>query len=199
MVQGVGKQPQICNTVVRKVQSWMNLKKADVSKSQEVLCMNRVGADWSVYCLIAYGDVMYFTWLRSKKKNNLQDSLTWVWSTHLTFLPGWLWTISICFTMWVVGNKFCQSFEGYRPSSFVWGGSTQSGNLKVKFVLLFGSGFLPVFVTAAAEIADSPKNMKNTLSLYNKFLGFHSEVLNSFFGVLKKLFSLILFFFFNGL
>lgn len=75
------------------------------------------------------------------------------------------------------------------------GGSTQSGNLKVKFALLFGSGFLPVFVTAAAEIADSPKNMKSTLSLYNKFLGFHSEVLNSFFGVLKKLFSLILLFF----
>jgi len=29
----------------------------------------------------------YFTWLR-QKKDSLHDSLTWVWWTHCTFVPG---------------------------------------------------------------------------------------------------------------
>lgn len=100
----------------------------------EQICIHRVGADWSVCCLVAFGDVTYFTWWRPK--GTIIHRLVWPGSHQPTTRSyqgsreryPFAWQCELWETL-------CQSFEDYRAFSF--GGSTQSGNLKLWFALLF--------------------------------------------------------------
>lgn len=91
---------------------------------------------WSVFCLIAFGDFIYFMWLRYKEKKRVIFVTVWpgsCQSTTYSYQNSWE---QYPFRIVSCRNPYADLLK--TTETLHWFGSPrQNDNLKVEFVLLF--------------------------------------------------------------
>lgn len=120
--------------------SWVRKEKQMLPRGKRYFCVNRYAetdVDWSVYCLIAFSYVTYFTWLRPKKR--IIGRAVRPGSAS----PAHILTRGAVSDIHLLGNgscrKHCANLLKTADSPHLFGESLQSENLKAEFAFLFGS------------------------------------------------------------